>query len=241
MFTRTALYMEPEAPTAGSQDGQAGNDGANAATSATSARSRGEGEGQAPESQDDGKFDLNSLDPKVQNYIKSLRQEAAGHRTATNQMKMQFEDLQGRLKSVFGGETDEVPVEDRLAHLAETADTLSFQNAVLQTALSNGISGEGLPYMQFLLQQATGSLEEGEEMDEGRLAAIIEEVKSKSSRPAFTNSSVGSPRGPSNAAQNITVEQFSRMGITERTALYRKNESLYESLMQASKSKAQKR
>lgn len=248
MFIRNAARMEQDAPTGNAPGAQTGSE---AQTTPPPARNQQPVTPNAPggkpgddfEAEDGGNFDIGSLDPRAQQYIKQLRKENAQRRTEANQLKTQFEDLTGRIKSVFGEEKNEAPVEQQLGQLQSTAETLAFQNAVLNMAVTNGIGAEGLPYMQFLLSQASESLEEGEEMDEDAIASIIEEVRSKTGggRPGMGATSVNAPRGNASQQAEVTPEQFASMSLSEKTDLYRKNQNLYERLNQASRNTARKK
>lgn len=178
----------------------------------------------------ESKFDMSNLDPAVQGYIKSLRKEAAGYRTNANQLKTQFEDLQGRLKSVFGGEEEQFDPGEALQTLSGQAQELQFKNAILEMAVNNAIPSTGIPYFEFLLNQATSQLEEGEELEDEEVQQLILEAKQKSGQQMM-QSSVSGPSANPSQKQGITVEQFAKMGMNDRTALYRKNPEMYSELM----------
>lgn len=181
--------------------------------------------------QSEAKFDLSNLDPAVQGYIKSLRKEAASYRTSANQLKTQFEDLQGRLQSVFGEEEQADPAQV-LQELQGQTQSLQFKNAVLEMAVQNAIPASGIPYFQFLLNQATDSLGEGEELDSEAMESIIAEARAKSA-PVMQSSSVATPSHAPQAKADITVDKFAKMGMADRTALYRNNPDKYSELMAA--------
>jgi hypothetical protein len=176
------------------------------------------------------KFDLSNLDPGVQKYIKSLRQEAASHRTTANQVKAQFEDLQGRIQSVFGGEEESIDPQEAVVQLQSATQELSFKNAILSEAVNHGIPATGIPYFEFLIQQATMELEEGEELSQDTMSGILAEVKQKSG-PMMMQSSVKTPQSAPDTRGEMTVQQFSKLGMSERTKLYQTNPQKYADLM----------
>lgn len=244
MFIKNVAKMGPGAPTGEAPGGQTGNDdyASNPTVDPNNPggyEEGGEEGGEGYEEEDGDQFDLNTLDPRAQKYIKQLRQEAAQRRTESNQLRTQFEDIQNRLRMAFG-EDEEGDPSEHLNQLQEQAHGLAFQNAVLQLAVSNGVPSDGIPYMQFLIQQATDSLDEGEELDEESLAEIMQEVRNRSGAPApLSRTSVNAPRHPGQGGGGgVTQEQFNKMGIAERTKIFRNNPELYERLSAQSKNAA---
>jgi len=185
----------------------------------------------APVEQEQGsKFDLSKLDPSLQKYIKGLRHEAANHRTTANQIQAQFEDLQERIKSVFGEQKEAVDPKLAVQELQQATQDLSFKNAVLETAVNHGIPASGIPYYEFLLNQAGNSLKEGEELSDEMMESILAEVKQKSGTQMM-HSSVKSPQAAPSTKQDMDVNAFSKLGMAERTRLYQQNPQKYSELM----------
>jgi hypothetical protein len=79
---------------------------------------------------------------------------------------------------------------------------------------------------------------EGEELTDEDLKPILAEVNSKrKTAPSSTSVTANQTNTNPNSGSEVTLEQFAKMGILDRSALFRKNPSLYESLMAQARSK----
>lgn len=202
-----------------------------------------------PDDQED--LDVEKLDPKVQNYIKNLRKENGKHRTKANateaalvRQQAEVKDIKKRLAKLSGEEVaddDETPLEERFSHAQAAVQGLVVQNAILQMSHDYDIPKDSVKYFQFLVAEAQGNLEEGEELDEDALKALAVDARSKSkSIPGAQTSPSGKSTGQAPAANNpgtITLEKFMAMGLSEQGKLYGSNPELYKSLAAEAKLK----
>jgi hypothetical protein len=196
---------------------------------------------------DPDKLDESSMDDKTKKYLAKLRKENAGHRTKSKDLASKVKAEQDRVKAILkaaGIESQDEKPEEQIKNLTGQTQSLAFSNAILETAVEHGIPKEGLKYFKFLVSEATGELEEGEELSDDKLAEIVAEVK-KGRTAKSASSSVGGgqdgggnppPPGGSKTG-SITLEKFCSMSISEKSALYEKNRDLYVSLMTEAKAK----
>lgn len=220
----------------GNQGNNAGSTGENSNTaSANGASTNGAatgGEG-ASGNQNDDTLDESTLDEKTKAYLKKMRAENAKHRTRANKLEAEFEGVKTRLKGLVGGDdTDNVPPEKKIEELASSVNSFAMENAILTIAVQNNIGADSLDYFKFLVSKRAGELAEGEELTDEDLKPILDEVRSKQkSTQTSTSVSANQSNTNPNAGSEVTLEQFAKMGIIEKSTLYRKNPSLYESLM----------
>lgn len=197
----------------------------------------GQGNGDGSESDE---FDFESLDPKTKAHIKKLRKEAADSRTETNKLKARFESFETNLKKLVGGEDDQEPPEKKLESLTAQSESLALENAILGEAVKHGIGADSLDYFRFCMGNAMAKLEEGEELSEEKFAEVVKEVKSKSK--GGTSAGPTSPSSPPPSPGNpgsVTLDQFLKMTMFEKSTLYNKNPDLYQRLTDEAKSKGQ--
>jgi hypothetical protein len=189
--------------------------------------------------------DESKLDEKTKKYLAKLRKENATHRTKAKDLKSKFEDSEAKRKAILkaaGIDDDTAPPEERLKASEKEKQNLAFRNAILESAVSNGIPNDRLKYYQFLISEAVSELEEGEELSEGKLAEIVSEAKKGGSKGA-ANSTVGAGGtgngnpNPSGGEDKITLEKFCSMSILQKSALYEKNRDLYAALVAEAKAK----
>jgi len=195
--------------------------------------------GEADGGSGDDNLDESTLDAKTQNYLKKMRAENAKHRTRANKVETELEGVKAKLKGLAGGEEDDTPPEKKIEELASSVNSLSMENAILSIAVQNNIGADSLDYFKFLVGKRAGELEEGEELTDEDLKPIIAEVKSKLGKSTQTSTSVTPNQNNTNpdGGGEITLEQFAKMGIMDKSTLYRKNPKLYESLMAQAKEK----
>jgi len=113
-----------------------------------------------------------------------------------------------------------------------------MENAILSIAVQNNIGADSLEYFQFLVSKRANELQEGEELTDEDLKPILDEVKSKQkSTQASTSVSPDQTKTNPNAGSDVTLEQFAKMGMLDKSALFRKNPQLYESLMAQARTK----
>jgi hypothetical protein len=190
------------------------------------------------EDQDESKWD-----DKTKALIKKLRGENAKHRTKAKELGSQVKTEQDRVKAILkaaGIESDDAKPEEQVKALTQTTNELAFRNAVLESAVQNGIPSEGVKYFQFLIQDATSQLAEGDELSEEKLAEIVAEAKKRGGGKAATTT-VGGGNGkpaprPGESGQ-LTLDQFCRMSITEKSELFNKSPDIYKALYAEAKAK----
>ena len=102
-----------------------------------------------------------------------------------------------------------------------------------------------LPEYQFLIQDATESLGEGEELSDERLAQIVVECKKGGAGTNGANSTVKkfdkdgkqiADPSPGDTG-GMTLEKFCSMGIVEKSKLYNASPDVYNTFMKAAKAK----
>jgi len=191
-------------------------------------------------------FDEKTADEKTKAYIKKLRDENAKHRTAGKSVKDQLaaEVLKRKaiLKAAGIEEESEAP-EEKIKSLSGTLQQQSFRSAVLEKALELGIAHDQVKYFQFLIGEAAEQLEEGEELSDEKLLEISVQVKKVANGGKPANTSVhgdgkgGKAPAPGGGDKAVSLDQFCRMSITEKSKLFETNRDLYESLWAEAKSK----
>jgi len=193
------------------------------------------------ETTDSGNQDLGWTDEQ-KTYIESLRKENAKYRTKSKELETQYNTVNERfskmetgLKSMFGEGEEEVPPEQQLEYMQAQNETLIINNALTEAALEYGIGKDDYPYFKFLVQERLGSLEEGEELTEEDLDGIA--LNARRGKTASSTSVDGGGPAPETAG-GVTLEQFSEMGINERSRLFTTNEALYKQLVTQERSSA---
>ena len=204
-----------------------------------------------PENNNQPQGDDLGFSEKQQAYIKTLREESAKYRTKAKGLDERLSSLEGGLKGLFGGDTDkEMTPEERIAHLEATVqqdmeqrqlekEQLESQNNLLQLSLSHGITEDNdREFFEFKLQRAMYNLEEGEHLSEEEITEIATMVKSKSAKSSTSvgaGKSAGTPQGKAGMEGDVTLDQFVKMNMGEKSMLYRKDPTLYKTLIQAAK------
>jgi len=179
-----------------------------------------------------------STDQKV--YIDNLRKENAKYRTKSKELETQYTGLSERfskvekgLKGMFGDSTeDDMPPEKKLEAIQSQNEQLVLNNALTEAALEYGILKEDFSYFKFLVQEKLGGLEDGGELTEEDLDVIAKSAR----RSRATSTSVEEGGAAPEQQGGISLEQFSAMGINERSLLFSKNEALYKQLVSQERS-----
>lgn len=191
---------------------------------------------------DEGDPDESSLDEKTKAYLAKLRKENASHRLKNKELASLKKASDERVKAILEAAGIEIESEDpetKVKSLTQTSQQLAFRNAILESAVQNGISGEDVEYYEFLITKATSELEEDEELSEEALAEIVAKVKKAGGKSGSTTSVAGggkTPPKPGSSGQ-ISLDQFVRMSITEKSKLYTDKPDLYNALMAEAKAK----
>lgn len=205
------------------------------------------GEGDDEEDEGEGNdADESKWDPKTKSYIQKLRNEAGKHRTKNKELVSAVKSEKERVKAILkaaGIEDESEAPEEKVKTLTTESQTLAFRNAVLESAVQHGIPGDDLEYYEFLVTKATSELEDGEELSDEALEAIVAKVK-KTGGKGSANTSVGGKKGkdgkeaPKPGESNeVSLDEFCRMSITEKSKLWEKHPDTYQQLMTQARAK----
>lgn len=199
----------------------------------------GEGGG---DSDDDDSLDETKLDEKTKKYLAKLRKENAGHRTKNKTLNAQVRVEQDRVKAVMkaaGIPIEEEKPEEVIANLTNATQAQALRNAILESAVQNQIPADQLEYYEFLITKRTSEMEEGEELSDEDLAAIVTKVKKAGGKPASTTvggkGAGGSPK-PGDKGE-VSFEQFCAMGILAKSKFYEANPTKYTEFATLAKAK----
>lgn len=185
------------------------------------------------EGEDDDGLALDSLDEKTKKYIKKLRDENAKRRTESNNLTTKMEKMEKGFKAMFGEEDDDTDPEEKVKTLSSQYESVVTENAILKLALENGIVGaENIEYFEFQMSKKLNSLQEGEEMTDEDLAEILGKCsKAGVKKPADTSVKGDKDKKPDSKPDEVTQEEFDKMGMIQKSNLYLKNPDLYKKLM----------
>jgi len=205
----------------------------------------GGGAGGKDEKKEDGKdvIDLATLPESVQKHIKDIRKENAKYRTKANKSEQDLAAINDRLKKLAGGDEETETPEERVSQLEAGNSALAFRNACLSVAIENGIGKGGYEYFEYLVSKAVEGLEDGEELDDEAMAAIVSEaqakgggITTKKTKTSVTGDGDGDKK-PDGDKGAVTLEQFCKMTMSEKSTLYTKQPAVYEALHAEAKSK----
>lgn len=196
----------------------------------------------AEEADDRTEEDESKWDEATKAYIARLRGENANHRTKNKDLKSKLSESEAKKKAILkaaGIEDDSENPEEKLKTAGAQNSELTFRNAMLEMALENGIPKEDVKYFSFLVQEATASLKDDEELSPEQMAGLVADVKKRSGGKAANTSvngkGAGSGTPPPGGNDQVNLDGFCKMRFTEKSALYGKNPALYEQLMQEAK------
>jgi hypothetical protein len=189
-----------------------------------------------------GEEDDSAWDDKTKAYIKKLRDESASHRTKNKELTSVVKTEKERTKAILkaaGIEDDSEKPEEKIKSLSAESQTLAFRNAILESAVHNGIPADQLEFYEFLVAKEASKLAEGEELSEATMTEIVAKIKKTGSTPA--SSSVGTGKGggtpPPGNSGAVSLDAFCAMSITQKSDLYVKNPNLYTQLLAEAKAK----
>ncbi len=182
--------------------------------------------------------DLESMTPEeYQAEIKRLRKENADRRTTNktlDEQKKAAEDIMGKMKQALGITDDSSSPEEIAESLKAQNSVLELELGITQLAVQNQIPHDQMEYFSFLFKKRLDGLEEGEELGEEQLTEIIAKVKATGNggEPKKKASGIGSGGNPppDGKGDAPTLESFVKMNTGEKSALYMKNPTLYNSL-----------
>lgn len=202
-----------------------------------------------PEGDDVGE---DSWDEKTKGYVSKLRnenkerrQELQSLKDSNAQLKTQLDSLTGKLKGLFGEEGEggqKLTPDQQIEALTGQLEHAHSKMAFIQTANNLGIYDPAdQKYFEFLLESHFEDKEDDYELSDEALEELVADVQARSKGRGGNggNSSFsGQKTPPANGNKGngeTTLEQFKKMGVSERSELYVKNEALYLRLMQESK------
>lgn len=196
---------------------------------------KGEGEGQGS-----GNVDVSAFPKEAQDLIKSLRAENAKHRTDKNNLASRMEKIEKGLKGFLGEESEEdKDPEVKLSKIQSEHEALSVRTAILELALEHGIGKDDLEFFEFKMSKKLSSLDEGEELSEDAFSEILGSIKGRGNagekKPASSSAGAGKKPDQGGSNDEVTLEQFAKMGMLEKSELYRTKPDLYNKLMGESK------
>ncbi len=192
--------------------------------------------------------DESNWDEKTKSYIKKLRDENAARRKKTTDLENQVQNLQksfdGVKKAIGLEDNSDLTPEQQVEVLTEHSQGLELSNQLLRSAIGKGINSEdGLEYFEFLVGKQLESLGEGEELTDEMLDGISAKVKRlhPGQQAGGVSTSVGTETGSTTPkpgqAVGVTVEQFAKMTVSEKSELYSKSPEQYKQLLDEAKTK----
>lgn len=197
----------------------------------------------AEKEDEDGEVDESKWDEKTKAYIAKLRGESAKHRTKAKELGSKLTQTEAQKKAILkaaGIEDESESPEVKLQAATSEKHALTFRNATLELALENGIAKDDVEYFQFLIEKRAAGLKDDEELSDEQMAGIIADVKKRGGKGAG-NTSVGQGKGasggtggspnPEGTNTAVTLDQFCKMNMSEKTKLYGQNADLYNQLM----------
>ncbi len=189
---------------------------------------------------DPDKLDESKFDEKTKAYLAKLRKENATHRTANKDLKSKYQSEVDRSKAILkaaGIEVETDKPEEQIKNLTAQSQQQALRNAVLETAISHGVPGDKLKYFEFLITSAVQELDEGDELSDEALEAIVIEVKKGVSKSANSTVGDGKKPNPNSSPTETTFEQFLAMGPVARSTFYLKNQDKYVAFVSEAKAK----
>lgn len=232
MWTET-LLKKFKLKTAGEDDSGNQDDSENNNDDDQNLDDSGDDQDDSSDGDDDSEGELSAED--YQKQIKKLRAENAKHRSRNKALGEKMGKFEKAFKAFNGDDDDENP-EQKLDAVTQNYESAVTRNAVLELALENGISGrEHLEYFEFLMGRALDSLEEDEELSEEALEEILAKCSKQGGTSKANTSTSGKGKGNrspgSGKDDQVSQEEFDKMGIMAKSKLYQKNPELYNTLM----------
>ena len=185
--------------------------------------------------------DEDGWDEKTKAYIKKLRDENAGHRRKNKELASTLnlsETQKTAMLKAAGIEGTDTPPEEVISSLSADNQNLAFSKAVLGIALEHGIPADDVDFLEFAIAKAGNELAEGEELSDDKLAEIVAKVKGRGTKTGSTSVGTGTTKTPPpGATDQVGLDDFCRMSVTQKSSLFLKNPTLYESLKNEAKGK----
>lgn len=176
--------------------------------------------------------------------IAKLRKENGDRRTKSKDLEGQLNALTGKFSKVMehlGIKDQEADPAEALKQVTSQAEEFQMEASFQHLARVHNIPVENDDYFRFLLGKKLDSLEEGQEVTDEDLAAIVQQVaavsgQKKSSTGVNANGGNGKPPPPPNSDNgDVTAEKFKKMSTLEKSHLYTKDPQAYERLKSEAK------
>jgi len=186
-------------------------------------------------------FDYSNTEA-VKAEIKKLRKESADRRLKNKELTQKltgFETTLGAIKSKLGLEDDELTLEEKAERIQAENEQLQQQLFIGEIEQELGISKEQRKFFRFLLNEKLEALEEGDELGEEELLQIVAELKETTGAKEVKSSTGVTPKGktPDNGNNGLTVEQFAKMNVAEKSKLYQDDPAEYNRLFSEAREK----
>lgn len=194
----------------------------------------------ALEAEPEDDFDESKADDRTKKYIAKLRKEAGSHRTKAKDLASKVKSEQDRVKAILkaaGIESEDEDPTTKLKEADQQKHALAFSNAVYKEAIKNGIGEDQLEFFEFMVAKAINELDEGEELPEEALMAIVNKCKKSGASKKANSSTNSATPPPGDNPDKISLEKFCLMTILEKSKLYESNKDLYAELYAQAKAK----
>ena len=205
-------------------------------------------DGTGGQGDDDGAGGEDFSDPeKAKAEIKRLRDENAKSRIKNKKFETELsaqKGVVGKLKAALGIEDDAADPETQIKDLKSQNENLVVQAAMNDLCDEHDIPSASKKYFKFLVSEEFAKLKDDEEISDERVAEIAAEAKkvggSGGKNPNSStgvDGNAGGGKKPAGKDDALDVAQFVKMNLGEKSALYTKNPSLYQKLMDEAKEK----
>lgn len=164
--------------------------------------------------------------------IKKLRAENAKHRNRSKALEEKMSALDQKfsgMKKALGVEREEEDPMQTIENLKTQNEALEMEIAFSNVARSNNIPAEGEKYFRFLLNERLVDLEEGAELSEEEISEVAGQVTS-TLRGKQNSTGLQAAKPDSTGAGGLSVDQFAKMSLGEKSALYARNQNEYARL-----------
>lgn len=186
---------------------------------------------------------------KANEEIKRLRGENANRRTTNKELDAQlkaFSDTLGKVTKHLGIDEKADPVEVA-KKLSETNQGLELEVSLLQLARTHNIPADQDDYFRFLLSKEFEKLKDDEELSDEQIEAVVAKVnsvKAPAGSGGENKTGLGDKSGdgkkkdppPAGGGKNeVTLEQFKKFNVVQKSELYNSNKELYLKLQAESR------
>ena len=203
----------------------------------------------------DGTGKENSIDKfpqEAQEAIKTLRGENAERRVFAKKLEEKHLKLEKELTEMKSGFSkalglegkDDLSPEEALKKLTFEKEEVKKENKKLKKDIElkemvnkHGINPKMSDYFSYLLTSAKSILAEGENLPDHAVQDIVKKIKDLGGEPASVGvgGSIPNPTGEEGSGktpQDITLDDFVRMNMAEKTQLYSLDKTRYTKLFQ---------